>query len=171
MRFEMRFTLPIVSLILLCSAGCDAFRSDPPAEIQQKAKETIRLESYTISTAAPGTGRVEKVRPPIVPQSPRITPLEERGLPETAADALARIGAPAVPQVTAMLGDPNPVLRARAARILAQIGDGGKAAVPALVARLNDEDEEVRKAAAHALGQMGPAAADAVPALLRAAGK
>jgi hypothetical protein len=157
--------------LLLTLAGCGAIRSDPPEEIQKKAQAEIPLESHAISTAAPGTARIERPRTPVVPTSPQITRLEDRGLPETAADSLARIGAPAVPQVTAMLGDPDPKLRTRAARILAQIGPDAKAAVPALIARLNDQDEDVRKSAARALGQMGPDAAEAVPALLRAAGK
>ena len=83
------------------------------------------------------------------------------------SDSLARIGAPAVPHVMALLGADDPTVRMQGANILAQIGPDAEAAVPALVARLRDPNPKVQKAAAHALGQIGPAAADAVPALLR----
>jgi hypothetical protein len=156
-------------LAILWLGGCGAVDSDPPAAIEQKAREMIPLQTQTISTAPPDSSRIERMRPPVVPTSPQIPRRQQRALPETAADALARIGEPAVPSVIVMLSDPNPELRVRAANILAQIGDQASPAVPELIARLRDEDETVRKAAAHALGQMGPSAADAVPALLRAA--
>jgi hypothetical protein len=164
-----RVHLPLTfGLALLALGGCSGVDSDPPAAIEQKAREMIPLQTQTISTAAPDSSRIERM-PPVVPTSPQIPRRQQRALPETAADALARIGEPAVPSVIVMLSDPNPELRVRAANILAQIGDQASPAVPELIARLRDEDETVRKAAAHALGQMGPSAADAVPALLRAA--
>lgn len=160
----------VLMVASLCSlVGCNPLSSDPPAEVERAAREQIPLQTHAISTAGPDTGRIERQRPAIVATSPLISRREDRKIADTAADALARIGAPAVPQVTVMLSDPNPELRVRAAQILAQIGPDGKLAVPELVKRLRDEDEQVRKSAAHALGQMGPAAGEAVPALLRAA--
>lgn len=157
------------SVCLLACSGCTSAINDPPTAIQQKAREQIPQQTHAISVISPETGRIERQRPMIVATSPRIPRREDQPMADTAADALARIGAPAVPQVTVMLSDPNPELRVRAAHILAQIGPEGKVAVPELINRLRDENEEVRKAAAHALGQMGPSAGDAVPALLRAA--
>lgn len=152
----------------LAVSGCGVVLSDPPAAVEREAKQLIPQQTHTISTMAPDAARIERQRPVVVATSPRIPRREDRPMADTAADALARIGPPAVPQVTVMLSDPNPELRIRAAHILAQIGPDAKQAVPELVNRLRDEDQDVRKAAAHALGQMGPSASAAVPALLRA---
>ncbi|HVU87244.1 MAG TPA: HEAT repeat domain-containing protein [Pirellulales bacterium] len=108
--------------------------------------------------------------PPVNP----LAPLSERaenayrpwGIKETAVDALGRIGTQAVPTLVKTLDDPNPRVRAEAARALARIGPEATEAVPALMARLDDPDEDVRQASARALGQVGPAAAPAVPALI-----
>ena len=165
----VRTWLMLIACIAIATVtGCNSVISDPPAEVERKAKEQIPLQTHTISTMAPDAARIERQRPVVVATSPRIPRRADRAMADTAADALARIGTPAVPQVTVMLSDPNPELRIRAAQILAQIGPDGKAAVPELVNRLRDEDIDVRKAAAHALGQMGPSAGEAVPALLRA---
>lgn len=165
----MRTLASLFTTGLACIAlsGCESVSSDPPAAIQQKAQQAIPLQTHAISTAAPD--RIERIRPPVVPTSPQIHRWQQREMPDTASDALARIGVPAVPSVTVMLSDPNPEIRMRAANILAQIGSDGRSAVPELIKRLRDDDPAVRKAAANALGQMGPAAADAVPALMRAA--
>jgi hypothetical protein len=148
-------------------SGCNRAGSELPPEIEAKARETIPRQTYAISTPTIG-GRTETMRVPVLPLSPQISLLADRDMPDTAADALARIGAAAVPEVTRMLNDPQPAQRIRAAGILARIGPDAQPAVPVLITRLHDPDEGVRKAAAHALGQMGPAAADAVPALLEA---
>lgn len=148
-------------------SGCNRAGSDLPPEIEAKAREAIPRRTYAISTPTIG-GRTETMRVPVLPASPQVSLRANRDMPETAADALARIGAAAVPEVTRMLNDPQPQQRIRAAGILARIGPDAQPAVPVLITRLHDPDEGVRKAAAHALGQMGPAAADAVPALLEA---
>jgi len=86
---------------------------------------------------------------------------------ETAARALGRIGAAAVPELRRALADGDPAVRIQAAEVLARIGPEAESAVPDLIVALEDENEGVRKAAARALGQIGPAAAPAVPALMR----
>lgn len=93
---------------------------------------------------------------------------EDWSLSETAARALGRMGNAAVPELSRSLSDPNPVMRRRAADILAQIGPDAKDAVPALTRALDDPDEEVRKSATRALGEIGPAAKEAVPYLIEA---
>jgi HEAT repeat protein len=84
-----------------------------------------------------------------------------------AADALGRIGEPAVPALTEALFDGNAVVRLQAARALGYMGAQATAAVPALERALHDQDEAVRQQAALALGQIGPPAAPAVPSLLQ----
>ncbi|MEQ8789096.1 MAG: HEAT repeat domain-containing protein [Pirellulaceae bacterium] len=100
--------------------------------------------------------------------TPPIEPYQEWDMPETAAKALGRIGRAAVPQLAQALSDPNPLVRKRAADVLARIGPDAKDAVPVLIRTLGDRDEEVRKAATRALGEIGPGAAEAVPRLIEA---
>ncbi|MGH7140348.1 MAG: HEAT repeat domain-containing protein [Pirellulales bacterium] len=90
------------------------------------------------------------------------------GVRETAADALARIGDPAVPALIDTLRDPDQSIRAHAALALARMGPKASPAVPELILALDDPDREVRQAAARALGQIGPDAEEAVPALIKA---
>lgn len=84
-----------------------------------------------------------------------------------AADALGRIGQPAVPALMEALIDGNPVVRFQAARALTYMGAQASSAVPALMRALGDQDESVRQQSALALGQIGPSAAPAVPQLLQ----
>jgi hypothetical protein len=109
----------------------------------------------------------ENTTPPHTAEFP-IKPFQEWDMPETAAHALGRIGEAAVPQLTQALSDPNPLVRKRAADVLARIGPDAKDAVPALIRALGDRDEQVRKAATRALGEIGPGAAEAVPRLIEA---
>jgi uncharacterized UBP type Zn finger protein len=104
-----------------------------------------------------------------LPATPRLIVRDKRdwSLQETAARSLGRIGEAAVPDLTRQLTDSDPLIRKRAADVLARIGPQAEKAVPDLVEALEDEDEAVRKSAALALGQIGPGAADAVPALVR----
>jgi len=94
-------------------------------------------------------------------------PVRPWGVRETAVDAIARIGEPAVPVLIQSLSDPDPGVRTQAARALARMTDKAKPALPALTAALNDPDEDVRIAATRALGQLGPAAAPALPELIK----
>jgi len=68
------------------------------------------------------------------------------------------------------LKDPDPWVRARAARRLSLIHPAPVEAVPALIDLLKDKDTEVRASAAGALGSIGPAAHQAIPALLNTLG-
>jgi HEAT repeat protein len=108
------------------------------------------------------------------PKSPDVTQLlaDLAGADEAksgkASLALIPIGAPAVPGLAAMLQNPEPKLRARAATTLWGMGEKAADAVEALSKALQDADLEVRRSAAMALGAIGPAAAPAVPALIGA---
>jgi hypothetical protein len=125
---------------------------EPPPFPVQLATATQRIAENTMPRAG----------------EPPIKPFQEWDMPETAAHALGRIGEAAVPQLTQALSDPNPLVRQRAADVLARIGPDAKDAVPALIRTLGDRDEEVRKAATRALGEIGPGAAEAVPRLIEA---
>src|SRR5262249_50294106 len=65
-----------------------------------------------------------------------------------AADALGRIGGPAVPALAGALSDPNAVVRLQACKALAYMGARASPAVPDLVQRLYDSEEAVRMQAA-----------------------
>ena len=82
---------------------------------------------------------------------------------------LLRLGEPATPALVDLLQDPDPALRALAARTFWGMGArAGGSAVPPLADALGDADVSVRVGAAMALDNMGPVAAPAVPALVRA---
>jgi hypothetical protein len=84
-----------------------------------------------------------------------------------AADALGRIGMPAVAPLAGAVSDPDANVRLQSCRALAYMGAQAKDAVPALTQALNDPEQAVREDAAAALGQIGQAAAPAVPALMQ----
>src|SRR5262249_12708532 len=73
----------------------------------------------------------------------------------------------AVHHLTQALKDPEPDVRARAARALADAGSL-RQAIPMLIVSLRDTNREVRVEAAVALGNIGPLTADVVPALTQA---
>ncbi len=85
-----------------------------------------------------------------------------------AADAIVKIGSPAVPFLIEALKAENKQVRWRAASALGEIGAEASSAVPALIAALQDEDEYIRRIAAYALGKIGPEASAAVPDLITA---
>jgi HEAT repeat protein len=91
----------------------------------------------------------------------------QRTAEQNTIDALARIGAPSVPALVAVLRDPDAELRRDAARALARMGSDASEAVPDLIAALDDKDQGVRRNATRALGEIGPAASNAVPALIK----
>lgn len=122
----------------------DASESRPPA----RTRATIRDESV-----APASLEV------VVP-----APKSEQQL---AADALTRIGPPAVPMLVEALRGTDDEVRRQACQVLMRMGPDAKEAVPELVNLLDDQDEDLRRMAATALGRIGPDAGEAVPALMR----
>ncbi len=86
---------------------------------------------------------------------------------ELAAEALARIGPPAVPALVQALYHRDPFVRRQALSVLIRMGPDAKAASEDLTALLDDPDESIRKLAAKALANIGPEASVAVPALMR----
>jgi hypothetical protein len=73
----------------------------------------------------------------------------DRAVRAEAGTSLLKIGGPAVEPLIAILGDPDPSVRARAALLLGRIGDAR--AVEPLIAVFGDSDPTVRYAAAHVL--------------------
>ncbi len=110
-----------------------------------------------------------------LPPAPEITlPIFEKMLKDAdtttiqhAMDALASLGAPAVPRLVEILKQ-HKELRVQVAYILGQIGPGAASAVEALSQQVADEDFNVSTEAVLALAKIGPAAGGAVPALLAA---
>jgi len=92
---------------------------------------------------------------------------ENPGRRNSAAEALVRAGARAVPQLVAALDSRDPDLRKLAVDALARLDDARSAAP--LAARLRDPDANVRAAAAEALGSVG--GGGAVAALFEAAAR
>jgi HEAT repeat protein len=91
------------------------------------------------------------------------------GLSETREDiveALANIGADAVPNLIPVLRSELPYVRREAACALGLIGPDAAAAVPALIELLQDQVPSVRRKACFALGGIGPKSKTAVPQLM-----
>ncbi|HEY9830549.1 MAG TPA: HEAT repeat domain-containing protein [Stenomitos sp.] len=107
---------------------------------------------------------------PYTPVSPLIEKLTDTDfrVRHDAADAIAKIGSPAVPFLIDALKAENQQVRWRAASALADIGAEASAAVPTLLITLHDQDEYIRRIAAYALGKIGPEASTAVPDLIEA---
>jgi hypothetical protein len=66
------------------------------------------------------------------------------------------------------LKDPDPWVRAQAARRLAMVHPAPVETIPTLIAMLDEKDVESRRAAAAALGSFGPFAREAIPPLNKA---
>jgi len=73
--------------------------------------------------------------------------------------------APVLPELLAMLRDPDPVVRASGAHALGCFGEQALPALALLQAQLDDRDALARTYAAVALGRIGAAAAPALPKL------
>jgi HEAT repeat protein len=104
---------------------------------------------------------------PVAPLIEKLTDTDFR-VRHDAADAIAKIGSPAVPFLINALKAENQQVRWRAASALADIGAEASAAVPTLLTTLHDQDEYIRRIAAYALGKIGPEASTAVPELIEA---
>ena len=85
-----------------------------------------------------------------------VSDLESSNLQERAyaAAALVKMGAEAVPHLSAALKDDDVELRRYAAELLGEIGPAARQAIPDLVAALKDQNREVRNCAAQALNKI-----------------
>jgi HEAT repeat protein len=82
-----------------------------------------------------------------------------------AVHALSAVGAPAVPALSAALGDGEWSVRAAAADALGNIGVPARPAVPTLLRALGDDSMWVRRNALEALGTIGSAGGRVLPGL------
>ena len=89
---------------------------------------------------------------------PLIAALGDKGCGYTAANALAKIGKPAVEPLIVALKNENPFVRRNAAEALGEIKDSS--AVKPLINALNDNDLIVRRNAAKALGKIKDSSAE-----------
>jgi len=112
----------------------------------------------------PTTVDMSKLPPPV---NTVLQPKDSNSSQQAASDALGRIGATAVPDLSDALSDPSPIVRLQSCRALAYMGAQAKDAVPALIRALNDSEQGVREAAAAALGQIGQPATPAIPELMK----
>jgi HEAT repeat protein len=85
-----------------------------------------------------------------------------------AAMVLAELGpkaAPAVPELTQGLQDPDPEIRKQFLTALAAIGPDSAEALPSIMQALADQDPTVRSTAVYAIGRIGKDAQQAIPFL------
>jgi hypothetical protein len=136
---------------------------DPPIVVQRAMYETSVKGEQPVSVVGPTTALMPVERP----LAPILKPYEQWTEQEAAADALGRIGAPAIPYLQQALRSGDPAAKKQAAEVLARMGSDARPAVDDLVALLDDPDPEVRKVAVRTLGRIGPEAAAAVPALMQ----
>src|SRR5262249_44039023 len=103
-----------------------------------------------------------------------IDALNDWALRRDAAEALAKIGLPAVPALLQALANPDWDVRRAAEQALRRIEPDwledpwAQASVPALIQALADKHVHVRRAAVETLGRIGPQARAAVPTLVQA---
>jgi hypothetical protein len=164
---RMRTTRLLGGLLAICLAGfvliagCHKLTGEPTRQIRTPEPPT------TFVSTAGGYVAHASFDEPAVEERFSVKPIEAWTEQETAADALGRIGPPAVPALVEALKSPEAEVRLKAIEVLARMGNDAKDATPDLIRLLDDPDERIRKAATRALGIIGPEAAPAVPALMR----
>jgi HEAT repeat protein len=113
-------------------------------------------------------GPAAKAAVPILAEG--LTETTNEGLAEQAAQALGRIGEPAVPVLRRVLENGPPQRAAMAARAIVHVGPTAREVEPLLIKQLQAaKDERAEVVFIEALVGLGPAAKDAVPALIEAA--
>jgi len=161
-----RTTLHGIILVLVAGSalfsGCGTRLTGPTKEIQSP-------EPAVVFTSIPRSGVAHASYAEPIPstEAARVKPLQDWTEQDAAADALGRIGKPAVPALVQALRSTDADVRLQAVQVLARMGSDAHEAVPDLVALLDDPDERIRKATARTLGRIGPEASPAVPALMR----
>lgn len=159
-QFSRLFCLSVCALLSL--SGCSgSAKPRKEVELHPPGARPVQQASF-VSATAPG------YLPPAAPLEGELRPYDQMSEQQTAAEALGRIGTPAVTMLVQALQHSDPEVRLETVRVLIRMGPEAKDAVPALVPLLDDPDERIRKAATRALGRIGPDAAQAVEPLMRA---
>jgi hypothetical protein len=167
-----RTYMALLVLMVFCIVGCRQAVSGPKKQIEvpQGGAPVFTVAERRGVEPASIKSPQNAVRPASFEQPAELRPLkplEDWTEQEMAADALGRIGQPAVPELVNALGSLDPNIRLKAVEVLGRMGPEAAQAVPSLTKSLEDPDERIRKAAARTLGRIGPAAQEAVPALVR----
>ncbi len=156
----MRWLIALLAVILVCP-GC----GEPEPEYQGKPLSywTARLNGNDQRLRKSAA----KVLATMGPDAEGAIPDLEKALQDKltcalAADALGKIGPPAVPVLGRALQDKDENVRTVAAKNLEMIG---AASVPAVQEALEHQNHRIRATAAKVLRNIGPAAKDAIPAL------
>jgi len=84
----------------------------------------------------------------------------------SAITRIARKGENVVPKVTVLLKDPNPIIRAGAAKALGAFGALAIFAMEEVIPLINDADEEVHENAIQVVSAIGSGAESAIPSLI-----
>jgi CubicO group peptidase (beta-lactamase class C family) len=159
-------TILAVVLLVFPPLGCPA----PGAAGDPDAARLLSLikapDALARERAADGLGSVRPTTPPILNALIGALSDEDAYVQGKAAEALSRIGRPAVGPLATALRSVNPDVRWCAAIALGRLGAEASEAVPALTEALADAEANVRWCSAVALGTAGPRAKDAVPVLL-----
>jgi HEAT repeat protein len=137
-----------VSFFLLSAGHLQAADVDTLAQDLKENDLIVRLH------AAKALGEAKDARA----VEPLIAALGDKGCGHTAANALAKIGKPAVEPLIVALKNENPFVRRNAAEALGEIKD--PSAVKPLINALKDNDLIVRRNAAKALGKIKDSSAE-----------
>jgi HEAT repeat protein len=138
-------------------------------QLQREAIETLvgRLndkDPYVRVAAARGLASLPPQPEIAIPAMEKVLAGADQATVHHALDALAGLGAPAVPRLIEALKHER--LRPQVVYILGQIGPAAAPATEALVGLIRDKNADVANEAVHALAKIGPAAKAAVGALL-----
>ena len=160
--------IALAAAITVGVAGCS--RTPPPPYRAKQPAAAVDDNSQLVSTVIEDTparaGRTIRDEA-VAPATLEVAAPPLKSEKELAADALTRIGPPAVPMLVEALRSTDDEVRRQACAVLMRMGPDAKDAVPELVRLLEDPDEDLRRMAAIALGRIGPDAGQAVPQLMR----
>ncbi|MEK7270586.1 MAG: HEAT repeat domain-containing protein [Planctomycetota bacterium] len=152
-------------------------RADAAMDLQKMGEPAVPILSKALENdddpgaqlaAASALAKMGATAKPAVPGLIRILKSPKRiDIHSAIASSLQEIGPAAIPDLVATVKTDEPLLFRNVARILGELGPGGKDAVPALVAGLQKkDDDETRIAALAGLSGIGEPAAPAVPIMM-----
>lgn len=164
------------AVVLLGYFGARAERAVPELIKILEPRADPQLQECAIKTLGQIGPAARDAVPQIIKRVPRVEAEVEQGFSEDARtlcqEALAGIGAPAVPALIGLVEGPSPMARLVAVDTIATIGPAAMPAVPALIrvletrnAKTDEFADASRLIAVIALGMIGPDARAAVPIL------
>jgi HEAT repeat protein len=194
-----------LGMCVTLAAGGRSAAEKPPRKADRPADKSVQdllkqVKSTDVRTAIRAYGELQRLGLGETAVETLIDYLKdnENLVRDATARSLAHIGAPAVPPLTTLLGDPDEKMRTAAVAALTRMGPAAKSAVPRLkqlsrkgpgalrlkaaaaLWRIDKDraafkqltravlDRDLRMDAAGVLGDLGPDARDAVPAMVLA---